>query len=201
MANAQENPTLAQGTDFFILIEDQGGVTFQHALNRTFTIEVLSGTFNGSDCTLSMNRRGGSLYFVSGSTAQVSLFQYSDGDYTAWTHFDDTMVLNVDGMEVDEVTRGFNWNGTIPASGEVYIRWSWNLLMPHEWDFMFAIGIAGLIMLVIGIALFVYCLRKYKIFTLGDEETVWEKDALMIAVVLIILGLCLIFAWFFSGGG
>lgn len=154
---------------------------------------------NGSDCVLSMTQRGGSLYFVSHNLTHIQLYQYGNTSYSPYYSIDDTMVLTVDGMTISTLTAGHSWNGTVPASGEVYIQWSWSLILPHEQNFIFYIGMAGLVLFIFGLFLAVYAFRHYKIFTLGNEETVWEKDALMFAVVLIIIGICLVFAWFFTG--
>lgn len=195
------NPRIASGTGQQILIIDQGSVTFQHDLNRTFNIQVLDGTWNATDCALSVTERGGSLYFTSHNLTHIQLFQYGDTGQTHNTYYkiDEMVTVVVDGMELSTITAGRSWNGTIPSTGQVYIQWGWSLLLPHEQNFLFYIGMAGLGMLLGGIALAVYSFRHYKFFTLGSEETVWEKDALMFAVVLIIMGICLIFAWFFAG--
>jgi hypothetical protein len=186
---------LVQGDSFNILIEYQGGLAFQHD-NLMFYIEVLDGVWDGRDCQLSMNERGGTLYFMSYNDCHIELYQ--DSAYT--------MGLTCEGMEVDSVNpaptatgdfykAGYEWNGTITNGAEVRISWYFPRILPHEENWMLYLGLAGLFMLVIGILLTVYAFRHYKFFTLGDETTVWERDVLPIAIVLILIGGGLLITW------
>jgi hypothetical protein len=186
---------LVQGNSFNILVEHQGGLAFQHD-NLMFYIEVLDGVWDGRDCQLSMNARGGSLYFVSYNDCHIELY-HNDNH---------TMGLSVEGAEADTVNPvplasgdfykgGYEWNATITNGAEVRITWNFPRLLPHEENWMLYLGLAGLFMLVIGILLTVYAFRHYKFFTLGDETTVWERDVLPIAIVLILIGGGLLITW------
>lgn len=184
-----------QGDSFNILVEYQGGIAFQHEVNMTFYIEVLDGVWDGRDCQLQMNQRGGTLYFVSYNDCAIQL--YHDNERT--------MGLTVEGMEVDSLNpvpspgdyykAGYSWNGTITNGNEIRITWIFPKLLPHEENWMLYIGLAGLLMLIIGIMLSVYAFRHYKLFTLGNEETVWEKDILPFCIILVLLGAGLIIVW------
>lgn len=185
------NPKIAEGSGFPIYIEGQGGVMFQHPdasfFNTQFlAIEVLDGTWNGTDCRLFMSKRGGSLYFVSANDAHLQL--YSSG----------VTQLSIEGMEYTKISTT-TWNTTLTDGATVQINWGYPLDLPHEANFMFWIGLAGLIMLVCGIMLSAYAFRHYTIFTLDDKETIWDKEILPFCILLVLGGFCLIIAWLFSG--
>lgn len=186
------NPKIAEGTGFSIYINQTGGVMFQHPdanfFNTQFlAVEVLDGTWNGTDCVLYMTKRGGSLYFVSSDTASLQL--YSSG----------VTQLSIEGMEYTKISQT-TWNTTLTDGAEVYINWGYPLDLPHEANFMFWIGLTGIIMLVCGIMLSAYAFRHYTIFTLDDKETIWDKEILPFCILLVLGGFCLIIAWLFSGG-
>lgn len=190
-AEDNTNPTLAEGSGFNIYINQTGGVLFQHpnmiSFNMQFlAFEVLDGTWNGTGCMLHMTKRGGSLYFVSQDTAHIQL--YSSG----------VTQLTIDGMTYQRLT-STSWNATLAPGDEVQINWGYPLNLPHEANFMFWIGLSGIIMLVCGIMLSAYAFRHYTIFTLDDKETIWDKDVLPVCILLVLGGFCLIIAWLFSG--
>jgi hypothetical protein len=191
---------LATGDNFNILVEYQGGLAFQHD-NLMFYIEVLSGVWDGRDCQLQMNGRGGSLYFVSYNDCAIQLY-HNDNH---------TMGLTVEGVEVDTLNPvpatsgdfykgGYEWNATITNGAEVRISWNFPRLLPHEENWMLYIGIAGLIMFLIGIGLTVYAFRNYKIFTLKENvETIWDKEILPVCIILLIFGFGLLITWLLAG--
>lgn len=186
------NPKIAEGSGFNIYLAGQGSIMFQHPDGSFFDtqfllIEVLDGTWNGTDCQLYMTKRGGSLYFVSANNSHLQI--YSSG----------ATQLSIDGMEYQKITTT-TWNATLTDGAAVQISWGYPLDLPHEANFMFWIGLSGIIMLVCGIMLSAYAFRHYTIFTLDDKETIWDKEILPFCILLLLGGFCLIIAWLFSGG-
>lgn len=187
---------LVQGYNFNIYIDGQGGLAFQHDFNLTFYIEVLDGVWDGRDCQLIMRGKSGVLYFVSYNSCSVQLYHYNDRE----------IALTVEGMEVDILDpvppstgdfykNGYVWNGTITAGSEVRISWNLPELLIYEENWMLYLGLIGLGLLIAGIFLTVYAFRHYKLFTLGNEETVWEKEILPICILLLIFGFGLLIIW------
>ena len=68
-------------------------------------------------------------------------------------------------------------------------------MMPHEENFLFWVGLLGIILLLFGLMLTVYCFRHYPIFTLTNKELVWEQTALIVAVCAVIIGFGLVVTW------
>ena len=184
------NPTLAEGDYFFTRIETGNGVMFQHtdkngAVCNFMAFEVINGTWDGSDCRLYTSRRGGSYYFLSNQTATIQA--YSSGIAS----------FNVEGAQYTKLTNT-SWTIEITPGQTVQISWGYPFTLPHEENFMFYLGLVGVIFLICGILLSAYAFRHYKIFTLGNEETIWDKDILPFCIILLIGGVCLIVAWLFS---
>jgi hypothetical protein len=191
--NAQGSDVLAQGDSFLLYQVAGGGFNFQHVdfkhgyfENRTVTIEVLTGSLNGSDARLGLTERGGNLFFHSNSGCEIQ-FSHNSGNRLRLDH---------DGVEFSVITAGTAWNGTIPTDTDVMIAWNFVYLMPHEENFNLYLGILGIILLIAGILLLVYSFRTYPIFTFSaTKETVWEQNYVAYAIVCIIVGAGLIMTW------
>lgn len=151
-------------------------------------IEVLGGIWNGTDVRLGISQRGGYVSFYSNELAYVQLENWYE---------DMNVRLQVEGVTVSVLSLGV-WNGTIPADTECVIHWSWAFLMPHEENFLFWVGLLGIILVLFGLMLTVYCFRHYPIFTLTDRELVWEKEALIAGICAVIIGAGLIITWLLS---
>lgn len=177
---------LVEGYGFQIFVDSQGGFAFNHGeTNKTMIIEVLSGTWNGTECQVSMTDKGGTLYFYSNNISYIQITNV----------YNLKLILRYDGLTLSVLDEE-NWTGTIPADTEVYIHWRWEILMPHEENFMLWIGVLGIILLIFGLMLTAYCFRHYPLFTLNQNtEMVWEKEALMVAICAAIIGFGLIVMW------
>lgn len=183
------NPQLSLGTGFYTLIETGNGVMFQHT-NKTggvyafLAAETIAGTWDGYDCHLSTNRRGGSFNFISNQTATIQFYA---------SQYD--MHLIADGATLTKIT-ATSWVLELTEDTDlVQLNWGFPLVLPHEENFMFYIGMFGIGLLVAGIMLTAYAFRHYTLFTLSDKETLWDKDILPFCIVLDIGGVCLIAAW------
>lgn len=189
---AQANQVLAQGEGFQLYQVAGGGFNFQHIdwkhqgyLNRTVTIEILTGVLNATNVRLGLTDRYGDLYFHSNFGCEIQLSADSNID----------LKLSYDGMEFSELIEN-QFNGTIQNGADVLIHWSFIPLLPHEENWVLWLGILGIIILVAGILLLVYCFRNYPLFTFNqDKEMVWETDMLSYAAVAIIIGAGLTITW------
>ena len=183
------NEPIFEGYGFQIFVNETGGFAFDSGENRTFMIEVLDGTWNGTNVRLSMNQRGGSISFYSNSLAYIQLENW----------YEETNArLQVDGVTVSGLSPQI-WNGTIPAYKKCVIHWSWSFLLPHEENFLFWVGLLGLIMLLFGLMIIVYNLRHKPIFSLSESKTlIWESDTFIIAICMVIIGAGLVVTWLLS---
>jgi hypothetical protein len=187
-AYAQGADIIVEGSDFEIFMETGGGLAFQHRIeNYTFTIEVLSGTWNGTNCTLGMTDRGGNLYFYSNADSEVQLSHNNDVG----------LRLDYEGIVLSILTPSHSWNGTIPADTPVYLKWSFSFLMPHEENFMLYVGLLGIALLVSGLLFGAYSFTQYPIFSF-KRETIWETSLLVYSFTAAFIGAGLIITWLLS---
>lgn len=163
----------------------EGGLAFQHDIeNKTFTIEVLSGTWNGTNCVLGMTERGGNLNFQSNNLAYVQLSHNA-------LH---GMRLTYEGISLSTLETEHSWNGTIPVDTEIYLKWSFSFLMPHEENFMVYVGASGIILFMVSLLLGAWGLKKYGLFSM-EHTSIWEWDAVPFIVIGLIVGVGLIITW------
>lgn len=161
-----------------------GGYAFSSGANKTVYLNVIEGLLNGTDGYIGLTERSGTVSFYSNNESSIQL-----------SHDSYRIILTYDGLTLSTLTEK-SWNGTIPADTDIYIHWKWTELMIHEENFMFFIGILGIVLLVAGLMLTVYCFRHYPIFTLNQNtEMVWEKEALIAGVCAAFIGFGLIMLW------
>lgn len=170
-----------------------GGFNFQHVdfrhayyLNRTVSLEILTGALNATDLRVGMNEKGCTLTFHSNYGCEFQLSQDSGNrlkvDYT--------------GILMDTIMAGTSFNGTITADTDVMLHWEYVYQTPIEENWNLYLGLLGIACLVIGILLVVYCFRHYPLMTFNqNKEMVWETNMLMYAIVLIIIGAGLVITW------
>ena len=183
-ASAQPKEVYVEGSGFVIYTD--AGLAFQSGYgSQIMEIEVLTGTWGGENCVLGILERGGNLYFVSNETCQFQI-----------TNYDDTnMRLTYDGFDLDILTSGFSWNGTFPdGDTPCMITWSWGFELPHETNWNLFIGIAGIIILLVGLLLMAYLIRTYPVFSFS-REMLFDKISFAIAISMIIIGFGLIVMW------
>jgi len=180
-ARGQGADPIVSGTNFNIYANQTGGLAFQHGMvNETFTIEVLSGVWNGTGCTLGMTTRGGKLSFYSNNLTYVQLSHNNEFG----------MRLTYEGISLTEIDEDKSWNGTIPVSRDCYLAWSFGITMPHETYFMLGVGILGIILMFGGIMISAQALRKYKLEVLNKEILVYSVPMLIIG-----FGFAVIWLW------
>jgi len=185
LAYAQGADPIVEGTEFSIYATSGGGIAFQHQLtNYTFQIEVLSGTWNGTDGVLGMTDRGGYIYFQSNNDTEVQLSH--NNEYG--------LRLEYEGISLSILTEGHSWNGTIPNSTETYLRWSFPLILPHEENFMIYLGLFGLGLMISGLLLGAYSFKTYPIFSF-KRETIWETSLLIYSFIACFIGFGLVITW------
>lgn len=168
-----------------------GNIGFQME-KGVFTLEVLSGTLNGTSAVYGLLYRGGNLYFFNEELCYVVLYQSADEQLG--------VTVEIAGEKQRFACQpSTEYNFTLPAQTQVYIMFSFAITMPHEENFMLYAGILGFALIIAGIFLIAYALRHYPIFTLSNKETVWDKDILPVAIACLIFGLGLLLAWLLQG--
>ena len=176
---------LVQGSGFNIYIDMVGGgLAFQNP-DFTFTIELLTGTWNGTDCTLGMTERGGTLSFHSNDIAEVQLSHTAEYG----------MRLDYEGITLSDIEPGHSWNGTIPDDTDIYLHWSFSFLMPHEENFLLFVGIFGMALFVGGILFTAYLVKVTPLFSFGTKEILFEKMSFVLGIFAVVIGAGLIMIW------
>jgi hypothetical protein len=181
-ALAQSYPAVAEGEGFNI----QGSVAFQHlpyvadvtSPGFTFTIEVLTGTLNGTDARLGMDMMGGTVSFHNNALCEIQLY----ADAPIWL---------VCTSEVSVTVTEHSWNCTLAADTDQTISWRFNgpAFIDTYWNLLILIG--ALIMLFAGVIMFAWAIREYK-FNILDADTTMLG---IISICLFIFGIGLTLYW------
>ena len=164
-------------------LETQNDLVFRSG-GHTMTVHINTGTLNGTDVVLALSNKGGTFYFNSWTDAEI---QFS-GDYDF--SFTDT------GVSFSELIKNREYFGDLPNDGSlVTFQWRWKVLMPHEENFMFYVGLVGLGLVLFGLMITVYTFRHYPIFSMGSREIVWEQDTLIYGVLAVFIGGAIVVLW------
>lgn len=166
-------------------MEAGAGLAFQSGMvNNTFTIELLSGIWNGTSASVGITERGGNLIFHNINTSYVQLSH----------NFGFGLRLQYEGIVLTVLDAAHSWNGTLPADTDIYLKWGFALTMPHEANFELYVGVSGIGLLLVSVMLLAWGLRKYPLFSM-DKESLLEKDILPFIGGGLILGIGLIIIW------
>lgn len=181
-AFAQSYPAVAEGEGFNI----QGSIAFQHlpyvadvtSPGFTFTIEVLTGTLNGTDARLGMDMMGGTVSFHNNALCEVQLYS----DASVWLTCS---------SPVSATVAERSWNCTLAADTDQMISWRFNApaFIDTYWNLLILIG--ALILLFAGVIMFAYAVREYKFNILDADKTMLG----IISICLFIFGIGLLLYW------
>lgn len=178
---------LAQGSGFNIYADTlYSGLAFQSALvNKTFYIEVLSGTWNGTSASLTLTDKYGELAFYSNDEAEVQIYQTSEHSAR----------ISYEGFTLTTLYQGYSYNATIPTDTDCYIRWSYytETILEENWTIFF--GIFGFALLLAGLVTLAYGFRKYPLVTWDKKQTLLDNNILIFSIPAVFIGFGLIFMW------
>ncbi len=175
-AFAVSYPDVAEGSGFNIA----GSVAFQHPAfvsaaygseGFTFTVERLTGTFNGSDGRLGMNVRGGTLSFHNNNLVQVQLYA-------------DVPIQITCSAEVTVTVAGRSWNSTFLADTDVIISWGYELVPFYAANWTILMGIAGVVLLFASAITLAYGVRAHHFQILDADVTMTG----VFSIVFFVLG-------------
>ena len=131
------NVVTVSASDTNILFETSGNLAFQH--DYTLNMEVISGVLNGTNGTIQLTGRSGTLTFISSndSTIQVSSsdapngFRYTTEGVSSTTQIDE-----------------YVYQSSIISGNNIFIHWSWNQYSFVDEYFMLGVGMFGITLMV-----------------------------------------------------
>jgi hypothetical protein len=170
------------GSNFNIKLNALDAIQFQHEDNKLFKIEVLTGTLNGTDCTLGVTETYGTLTFHSQTNCSFELTQ---------NHDELMMRIECTGFPLSPIVMGHSWNGTFSTGQTVYMLWSWNELMIHEQYWNFLLGIAGAGLIMFGVTFMSWSIKKYRFGFMDSDKTY----ALPVGIISLLIGFGLVVMW------
>lgn len=155
---------------FVVLVENGGGLGFQHRVNKTVFLTVTSGSLNSSYAYVSMYSGGG--YFVFRGNNSVS-FNVTANDLPVMTEINNTVV---------------EWGGGISLTSSDLFLLRWSVPIAPFLPLLFIIGMSGFACLFIGM------LYPIHLFKQGD----WH-EGLVMGASLLGIGLAFVLAWLWGG--
>lgn len=162
---------------FFLYVNQTGSIGFQHTINNTITITVLSGNLSGVNCSLFMS-------------------PYGEGYFSFKAQ--NNSVIRVDSVNINELSaKGDSGNNmryidsgsslTIQSGNGVSIKWNFGIGDPFSWMIMPMMGIFGFFSIGLGA------------FFVGNK--IRQRDAFgairgcLVALIFILIGAGLIIGW------
>jgi len=136
-SKAYAQSTLVTGSNIHYLVAENGELRFQH--DYIFEVTVVTGSLNGTNGTIRLTGRSGTLTFISSndSTIQVSSSDAPNGfRYTT------------EGVSSTTQISEFVYQSNITSGNNILIRWSWNQYSFVDEYFMLGVGVFGITLMV-----------------------------------------------------
>jgi len=166
---------LANGSNFDVKCSSGHKLAFQS--KHILKISVINGLLNGSSCSLQLYIMSGSFNFVSHDNCvfRVSIDTEEGVDF---------YVSGASSVSYDN----WVWTVTIPSEQTIALEWSWRIESWIDKYFVFGLGVAGLIAMIVSPAWVAFAIRKK-----GVDENTLERFAY--AFLIFIFGFCLVVVW------
>jgi len=128
---------LVSTSNFYIFLEENSKLGFQH--DHILIMEVISGNMNGTNATIHLTGRSGTLSFISSNTSTIEVSCSNDSNGFRY---------DTEGITSTIQTDTFTYQSIIPDSTQIVIHWSWNQYSFVDEYFMLGVGVFGITLMV-----------------------------------------------------
>lgn len=172
-----DRDTIITGGNFQIFFNTTQTLSFSGNLEQQIYFNVLNDEWNGTSCRLNVWERSG--VFVFHSETNTTLLAYSNG----------TGSIDLDATNIQVVQlNGTAYNLTITENNDCSI--TWQMKGGYSWvDWIWALGIAGAVLMIASVVYFAFKLRG----GIRYMDEIVERG--YFALILFIIGFCLVLVW------